>query len=608
MTTGYIVLGRPDWTRPRLAPTGDRLAAIRWHDGAANLWIGSSKAPMQLVTDLRPWRLKDFHWSDDGRGLVLVLEDPSRRRRGLAWLDARSRATTRLTPDLVGDVRYAGQVGGPKPRILISVRRANSGQSQGSVLQAVTTTGDVLDEWPGPGGPVHSWLATGTQAIAVCTNGKSCTWWHRQLAAPAPWSVVAEFPAADATSSRPLGFSRDEQFLYALSSVGRDTIALVRMSPPEWLPDVLSAGDRFDITSVLLSPDDSSPDVVTTTDPENPQSALTSGAAADLSRLRHLAGEAPARIIDRNETHSLAEISYPVGGPAYVTLSRTTKAVGKPLVRYTGLSRVRIHGREPITYPTRDGQMITGFLTRPTGTPPWPTVLVVHDGPWARDDAHMDPWAQYLASAGFCCVQVNYRGSRGFGRAFRDAGYGQWSGGMQDDLIDALQCAQVADVTDPRRIAAMGHGYGGYASLMLATQTEVPLATVVSASAPTDLVRYTSSLMSFGGSQGFAYATRIGHPVRDRNKLAAASPVNRLSELDVPLLLFHGRQDACVPVSHVTSFADALRRGGKPHSVVIYDDEGHVYSRPQNVADFRLRTVEFLLSNLADHPVETGVR
>jgi dienelactone hydrolase len=604
MTTGYIVLGRPDWTRPRLAPTGDRLAAIRWHDGAANLWVGSSKAPMQLVTDLRPWRLRDFHWSDDGHGLVLVLEDAGRRRRGLAWLDARSRAITRLTPDPAGDARYAGQVGGQKPRILISVRRASTGQPPGSVLQAVTTTGDVLDEWPGPGGAVTSWLATGTQAIAVCTNGNTCTWWYRRLAEPSAWSPVAEFPATDGHSSRPLGFSRDEQSLFATSSAGRDTIALVRMSQPEWSSEVLSASDRFDITSVLLSPDDSCPDLVTTTDPDHAQSSLTSGAAADLSRLRHLAGEAPARIIDRNETHCLAEISYAVGGPAYVTLSRMTKAVSKPLVRYTGLSRVRIHGREPISYRARDGQVITGFLTRPAGKPPWPTVLVVHDGPWARDDAHMDPWAQYLASAGFCCLQVNYRGSRGFGRAFRDAGDGQWSGAMQDDLIDALQCGQVADIADPRRIAAMGHGYGGYASLMLATQVEVPLASVVSAAAPTDLVRYTSSLMSFGGGQGFAYANRIGHPVRDRDKLATASPVNRVADLDVPLLLFHGRQDACVPVSHVTSFADALQRAGKHHSVIIYDDEGHVYSRPQNVADFRLRTVEFLLSNLADRPAE----
>ena len=94
MTAGYIILGRPDWTRPRLAPEGDRLAAIRWHDGAANIWIGSSKAPMQLVTDLRPYRLRDFHWGADGRGLVLTLDDPGGRRRGLAWLDLRSGSVT----------------------------------------------------------------------------------------------------------------------------------------------------------------------------------------------------------------------------------------------------------------------------------------------------------------------------------------------------------------------------------------------------------------------------------------------------------------------------------------------------------------------------------
>jgi dienelactone hydrolase len=563
---------------------------------------------MQLVTDLRPWRLKDFYWGDDGRGLTLVVGDAGRQRRALLWLDLRSRATSRLTPDLAGDARYAGQVGGEKPRLLISARRPQSGKPGGCVLHAVTTTGEVLDEWQGPGAPVSSWLATGTQAIAVCTSGRTCSWWHGQLTDRLSWTQISEFPVADGQSSRPLAFAQDEQSFFATSSAGRDTIALIRMAAPLWSPEVVSASDRFDITSVLLSPDDSCPDLITTTDPEHPQSALTSGAAADLSRLRHLAGGAPARIIDRNATHCLAEISFPVGGPAYVTLSRTTKAVGKPLVRYTGLSRVRIHGREPIMYTARDGRMITGFLTRPGGTPPWPGVLVIHDGPWARDDVHMDPWAQYLASAGFCCVQVNYRGSRGFGRAFRDAGDGQWSHAMQDDLLDALACAEVAEVTDPGRIAAMGHGYGGYAALMLAAQSEVPLASVVSASAPTDLVRYTSGLMSQGGSSGFAYAARIGHPAQDRDKLIAASPTGRVADITVPLLLFHGRQDACVPVSHVTAFADSLRRADKRHSMIIYDDEGHVYSRPQNVADFRLRTVEFLLGNLADQPVESVVR
>jgi dipeptidyl aminopeptidase/acylaminoacyl peptidase len=414
------------------------------------------------------------------------------------------------------------------------------------------------------------------------------------------WSCIAEFPAADAAASRPLAFSADGTSLFATSSVDRDTIALIRLSAPSWSPEVLSASERFDVMSVLMSPDGSGPDLIATTDADNPQSALTSGAAADLSRLRHLAGDAPARIIGRNATHCLAEVSYPVGGPAYVTFSRSTKAVSKPLVRYTGLGRIRIHRREPFAFKARDGRPITGFLTRPPGSSPWPTVLVIHDGPWSRDDVHMDPWAQYLASAGLCCVQVNYRGSRGFGKKFRNAGDGQWALAMQDDLVDALLSTPVAEVADVTRIAAMGRGYGGYAALMLTTQDEVGVACAVAASAPTDLVRYAGSLMSFGGAAGFAYAARLGHPTQDRDQLAQASPAGRVDDIHVPLLLFHGRQDACVPVSHATAFADSMRRAGKDHELVIYEDEGHWYSRPQNVADFRLRTVEFMLSKLAN--------
>ena len=136
----------------------------------------------------------------------------------------------------------------------------------------------------------------------------------------------------------------------------------------------------------------------------------------------------------------------------------------------------------------------------------------MHGGPWSRDRPQFDPWAQFLAAAGLCCIQVNYRGSRGFGKRFRDAGDRQWALAMQDDLVDALQSAEVADLIDTGRIAAIGHGYGGYAALMLATQAEVPLACVVAGSAPTDLPSYVASLLSLGGAAGAEHAARIGDP------------------------------------------------------------------------------------------------
>ena len=570
------------------------MAAVRWHDGAANVWIAAGKAPLRLASDLRPWRLRDFHWGRNGRGLVLVLDRAGTEKRWLAWLDLRSGALTRLTPDHAADAQYVGQLGTDNPRVLTAVRHAPSAEFE---LQAVTPTGAVISEWQGPGKPVLQWIATDAQAVAVCATGSNVEWWHGRLADNS-WAAAAEIPAEDSRASRPVAFSSDGRALFATSSVGRDTVALVKMSAPSWTAIVLSAHEGFDITSVLMAPDGSGPDLVTTTDPGNLQSALTAAAAADLTRLEQVADGAPAWIVDRNDGHCLAEVCYPVGGPAYVTFGRTTRTVSRHLGRYSGLETVRIQRRDPISFEARDGRRVTGFLTRPPGRPPWPAVLVIHGGPGSRDDAGMDPWAQVLATAGLCCIQVNFRGSRGFGKDFRNAGDGQWSLTMQDDLLDALQSPAVADVVDAHRIVAMGRGYGGYAALMMATQKAVPLRCVVSASAPTDLTRYVAGLMSLGGPAGLGYAARIGHPEHDGDRLFTASPVNRIADIKIPVRLFHGRHDARVPVSHAVTFADAMRRAGRACDLTIYEDEGHHFTRPQNLTDFRANSLGFLKRSL----------
>lgn len=595
MATGYVVPERPDWTRPRLAPAGDRFAAVRWHDGAANVWIGTGNSPMQLVSDLQPWRLRGYHWGAGGDGLVLVLQLPGAEQHVLAWLDLRARTLTRLTPGLGADSQYAGQGGGDKPSILLGVRHP---VTSGFQLQAVTPGGSVLAEWESPVRPADRWLASPTQAVAVHSAGGGCEWWHSPLAQPS-WSRILAMPEADAELSAPLAFAGDSPTLYALSSAGRDTIALVTMSAPDWTPVVLGAADGFDAISVLMSPDGTVPDLVTTTNPVNPQLALTDAAAADLSRLKQIADGAAATILGRNETHCLAEVSIPVGGPTFITISRATAAVSKPLARFTSLARIRTQPRDPFSYRARDGKRISGFITRPSEPPPWPVVLAVHDGPWARDGAQLDPWAQSVATAGLCCLQVNYRGSRGFGKAFRDCADGQWSLAMQDDLIDALRADELAELIDLSRVAAIGYGYGGYAALMLATQGEIPLAGVAAASAPTDLVRYVGALRSFGGPAGLREAARIGDPNADADRLTAASPVARAADFRAPVRLFHGRQDARVPVSQATALADALTRAGRDCELTIYEDEGHRYARPQNVASLRTRAIDFLLRSLS---------
>ena len=195
MASGYVVPERPDWTRPRLAPAGDRFAAVRWHEGAANVWIGTGNSPMQLASDLRPWRLRDYFWGLSGDGLVLVLELPGADQQVLAWLDFAERALTRLTPGLGADAQYVGQCQAPKERILIAVRHP---YTSGFHLQAVTPGGAVLAEWDSPGRPASGWLASATQAIAIHPAGGESQWWHSRLG-ESSWSRVSRFPAQTAT-------------------------------------------------------------------------------------------------------------------------------------------------------------------------------------------------------------------------------------------------------------------------------------------------------------------------------------------------------------------------------------------------------------------------
>src|SRR5215469_183266 len=164
VATGYVVPERPDWTRARLAPAGDSFAAVRWHEGAAHVWVGSGGAPMQLVSEPRPWLLQDYVWSADGRALILTVE-VSGGTHAVVWLDLQAQTVARLSPGLQADAHYAGQTDSSRPGALVAIR---SPQTSSFRLQLVTPAGAVRREWQPPAGHTRRWLASGTQAVAVC--------------------------------------------------------------------------------------------------------------------------------------------------------------------------------------------------------------------------------------------------------------------------------------------------------------------------------------------------------------------------------------------------------------------------------------------------------
>ena len=270
---------------------------------------------------------------------------------------------------------------------------------------------------------------------------------------------------------------------------------------------------------------------------------------------------------------------------------------------YGDISSDQVAPVRPITFAAADGLELHGYLTTPVGRDArnLPLVVLAHGGPAARDVPGFDWWAQALASRGYVVLQVNFRGSTGYGDAFTEAGYGEWGRKMQTDLSDGVRYLAAQGIVDPARVCIVGASYGGYAALAGPTLDRGVYRCAVSVAGVSDL----RAMIDFAADRGprrnnstVRYWNRFmgGDGPGDRS-LDARSPARQAAQTDAPILLIHGRDDTVVPYSQTTLMAAALSRAGKPHEVVELAGEDHWLSRPQTRLQMLTATVTFLEAN-----------
>ena len=261
--------------------------------------------------------------------------------------------------------------------------------------------------------------------------------------------------------------------------------------------------------------------------------------------------------------------------------------------------------RQVASTAARDGLRLPLLITHPAAAQPGPapTVLLVHGGPWVRGNHWpWEPEAQFYASRGYLVLEVDFRGSAGYGARHQRAGDKQWGLKMQDDLDDAVAWAVKQGLTDPRRVCIVGASYGGYAALMGLSRGN--FACAVAALAPTDLTKLTSRHWSDFSyeSLNFNLPRYLGDPVADAALLKANSPINLVDKLQGPLLLIYGGEDTRVPLAHGTELRDALTAAGRPPEWVAYKDEGHGFYKWEHRQDEWRRIEAFLATHLAPGP------
>jgi dipeptidyl aminopeptidase/acylaminoacyl peptidase len=255
---------------------------------------------------------------------------------------------------------------------------------------------------------------------------------------------------------------------------------------------------------------------------------------------------------------------------------------------------------QPVDIAARDGLVLPSYLTLPLGVEArgLPLVLDVHGGPWARDSWGYDPHAQWFANRGYACLQVNFRGSTGFGKAFTHAGDHEWGGKMLDDLVDAVEWAVDKGIADPGRLAIFGGSYGGYATLSaLAFRPDV-FACGVDIVGPSNLITLLQSIPPYWEPLRKVFDNRLGHLERDADFLKSRSPLFSVDRITKPLLIAQGANDPRVAQAESEQMVNALREAGKPVEYMLFPDEGHGFARPENRLKFYAAAEDFLAKYL----------
>ena len=257
----------------------------------------------------------------------------------------------------------------------------------------------------------------------------------------------------------------------------------------------------------------------------------------------------------------------------------------------------------PITYKSRDGLTINGYLTLPVGSlgKNLPVVVNPHGGPWARDYWGFNPEVQYLANQGYAVFQMNFRGSTGYGREFWEISFKQWGKSMQDDITDGVNWLISEGIADPDRVAIYGASYGGYATLAGLTFTPDLYACGVDYVGVSNLFTFIETIPPYWELYREMLYEMVGHPEKDKELLTVASPALNVENIKAPLFIAQGANDPRVKKAESDQMVEALKNQGVDVPYMVKENEGHGFYNEENRFDFYRAMTEFLDKHLKNH-------
>lgn len=583
-----------------LSPDGKQMAFAKPFENRMNLFvtrIGSGDT--NQLTFIRDRNIAFFFWKGDDR-IVYSRDLNGDENFHLFSVELNSGKTIELTPfDGVNSMLINELKNNPK-EIMIGMNKEN--KSLFDVYKLNCENGEISMLQKNPGA-VSQWICdhNGDLRLAVQSDGVNQNFLYRDKASDEFRRVLT---TSFKESLQPLLFTFDNKYVYASSNIGRDKAAIVVFDMKQAKEmHVIFEHPLVDVSEFTYSPKRKKITSLYVSPAKNEQIFLdTISAHIILDIRKQLGTDAELYLLN----HDLKEEKYVVRTISDKNLGATylyqvkNKSLVKISERAPWLHNRLLCERMPIAFRASDGLLIHGYLTLPNGKPGvnLPVVVNPHGGPWDRDYWGWNPEVQFLANRGYAVLQINYRGSTGYGRAFWEAGFKQWGRAMQQDITDGVQWLIKEGIANPKKIGIYGASYGGYATLAGLTFTPDLYACGVDYVGVSNMFTFMKTVPPYWKPFMDMMYEMVGDPVKDSIMLRNVSPVFHVHKIKAPLFIAQGANDPRVNKSESDQMVEALKKRGVKVLYMVKENEGHGFRNEENRLEFYREMERFLAKHL----------
>jgi len=596
------LLGNPERANPHIAPDGKRLAwlAPDEHD-VLQVWVQTiGKNDARVVTADKSRGIQSYGWAFDSKTILYAQDAAGDENFHIFAVDLETLNVRDLTP--WQGVRAEFVAANPKfpDRILVALNLRD--RSLMDVYQVDLRTGAVELDTKNPG-DVAGWLTDDEMVVraATITTPDGGTEIRIRDSATGAWRTLMKAGMEDNLAV--LDFTTDGQSLFLSTSIGTDTARLVRHDVASGKETEIARSDDADLSEAMIHPTRHVVQAAAFDPGRMHWTVVDPSIKPDFDAIAKIAdGDFAVADRDLADKTWLISFSSDRAPTRYYSWDRTNKKATFLFSVQPKLDDALLAPTKPIQFTARDGMKINGYLSLPFGVPAknLPLVLAVHGGPWARDTWGFAPYTQLLANRGYAVLQINFRGSTGFGKKYLHAGDREWGLTMQNDLTDGVRWTVDQGIADPKRVAIFGGSYGGYAALAGAAFTPDIYRCSIDECGPSNLFTLLASIPPYWAVMRSIFDTRVGNVdnPKDKELLKVASPLFSADKIKIPMLIGQGANDPRVKQAEAEQIVEAIDKHRGSVVYALYPDEGHGFVRPENRLDFTARMEKFLADNL----------